>query len=598
MDDLKTTDNQPQGDMPQLSVAQVSPSVGDQTIPKPTPPEPAPTMPLTPESDLPKPTTPQVVTNQTTATTGASEEKSKLSGRFTKSPKKKIIAGIGVLLMVVLGGISVATAWKLRQVEKVSPEEAKAWVGDHCSGDCAITVGPGKYGFETVGMGTMGIQGPNVEKTVSVNIPVGTTVHSAYLFWSGEAYPPNENDINLVVNGTTINANPTFSWFNTRPQYPQKRYYQYANLAQIPQEAIQSTTGNITFKVKGFDPVQKNLDDGTFYVHNHGFGIVVVYTGPEVSNNKIILRLWGEWLYLACPPFDTRTECEGPRSKIMEMGLSDLDTTKPRENKFAFFFGEGEAYRGICQDGEGGMRPSHLYYKTTSNWIKLAANTGIPEHPWPACPLPVSSQPGGWWATRVTGVDLDSITLDASQISFSADSAYLADETPANGESYTFVGVVAQYPVAEPTPTPTPPPPPGCWETCTPGTCPSGLECQDQDGLRCVNPACPSEENCECPTLACLALTATTTELIEGDEVDFTCKGSSGVDNPVDHVEFRVQIDGGSWSSLGTAPGTKTDGEYEGTISYTVPQTGSYRVECRVCTSADTSACTTWGLAE
>jgi len=151
------------------------------------------------------------------------------------------------------------------------------------------------------------------------------------------------------------------------------------------------------------------------------------------------------------------------------------------------------------------------------------------------------------------------------------------------------------------TPTPTPTPPPGCWDTCTPGTCPQTpqpLDCQDVDGLRCVNPACPSESNCECPPLACLALTADSTELVEGDEVGFTCKGSSGVDSPVDHVEFRAQIEGGTWQSLGTAPTTKIGVEYEGTISYTVPQTGSYQIECRVCTSADDSQCTLWGKAE
>jgi hypothetical protein len=148
------------------------------------------------------------------------------------------------------------------------------------------------------------------------------------------------------------------------------------------------------------------------------------------------------------------------------------------------------------------------------------------------------------------------------------------------------------------TPTPTPTPPPGCWETCTPGTCPQGLDCQDVNGLRCVNPSCPSEEICECPVLACLDLAATSTELVEGDKVDFTCKGNSGVDSPVDHVEFRAQIDGGAWASLGTAPASKTDGEYEGTISYTVPQTGNYQIECRVCTSTDTSVCTEWGQAE
>lgn len=606
MDDLKLTDSPPQGVTPQPSVPQTDPMVGEQTIPKTTPPAPAPATPPTtkpekPPEAPPSATPPQIITTQT-ITNKTPGEKPKLSGRFPKSPRKKIIAVALIIFMIVLGGISIGTAWKLRQVEKVIPEEAEAFVGARCSSGCVMTVGPGKFGFEATGHGTNAINGPGAVKTASVAIPDGTTVHSAYIFWSGEAYRPNENDSNIVVNGVSVDANPAFSWLNTRPPRPERRYYQYANLAQIPKNAIKQTTGNITFNVKGFDPLQKDFENDIWKVHNHGFGVVVVYTGPEVRNNKIIVRLWGEWLYLACPPFDTRAVCEGPRSKIMEMKLLGLDTTKPRANKFAFFFGEGERYRGICQDEVGNMRPSHLYYQTTGDWKKLAAKTGVNQQPWPACPLPESSQPGGWWATRISGDNLDPIVLDSEQIKFNADSTYEGDGPPHQGDSYTFVGVAAQYPVAEPTPTPTPTPPLGCWETCTPGTCPQepqDLECQDVGGLRCVNPACPSEENCECPPLLCLDLIATpSAEFFEGDEVEFTCVGSYNQDHPVDYAEFRVLVDDQQEGDIERVDATATNGEYQAILNYTIPKSGGYRIECRVCTSIDDSQCTQWGEAE
>lgn len=59
-------------------------------------------------------------------------------------------------------------------------------------------------------------------------------------------------------------------------------------------------------------------------------------------------------------------------------------------------------------------------------------------------------------------------------------------------------------PEASPSPSPSPSPaPPGCWETCvqSPDNCPSSMTCQNVNGtLRCVNPTCPTEENCICPS--------------------------------------------------------------------------------------------------
>lgn len=52
------------------------------------------------------------------------------------------------------------------------------------------------------------------------------------------------------------------------------------------------------------------------------------------------------------------------------------------------------------------------------------------------------------------------------------------------------------------TPTPTPTSVLGCWDTCTPSTgCTEGLSCQTVNGTyRCVNPSCPLETDCICPS--------------------------------------------------------------------------------------------------
>jgi hypothetical protein len=142
--------------------------------------------------------------------------------------------------------------------------------------------------------------------------------------------------------------------------------------------------------------------------------------------------------------------------------------------------------------------------------------------------------------------------------------------------------------VAELTPTPTPTPVPGCWETCTedvdcPKT-PDVLLCQDVEGTkRCVNPVCPSQNTCECPPLLCLDLTSSSEELSEGDEVQLTCKGSYNSDHPVNYAEFRVLIDSQQEGDVERVDASATNGEYEAVLNYTIPKTGSYRVECRVC---------------
>jgi len=57
---------------------------------------------------------------------------------------------------------------------------------------------------------------------------------------------------------------------------------------------------------------------------------------------------------------------------------------------------------------------------------------------------------------------------------------------------------ILAFAIASPTPTPVP----ECWNTCTTNEdCPQDLECQTVDQVdRCVNPDCPEEVDCVCPT--------------------------------------------------------------------------------------------------
>lgn len=178
-------------------------------------------------------------------------------------------------------------------------------------------------------------------------------------------------------------------------------------------------------------------------------------------------------------------------------------------------------------------------------------------------------------------------------------------EWPCNNESKCndcWAPVCAPPPTATPTPKPTstpiptPTPLPGCWGSCAKDTecsqAPIALVCRPVQGAsHCVNPACPSQETCQCPDLICRDLTSdkSVSSLKKEDKIKLTCEGSSGVDQPLNHVKFRAQIDGGSWLDLGTGSGPGF------AVDYTIPQTGNYQIECRVCTSTDDSVCTGWG---
>ena len=81
------------------------------------------------------------------------------------------------------------------------------------------------------------------------------------------------------------------------------------------------------------------------------------------------------------------------------------------------------------------------------------------------------------------------------------------------------------------------------------------------------------------------------TELEIGDEVVFTCIGSSNnVD--INHFEFRLSKDAGN--SYTVIDNNSVDAV---TDPYTIEQAGEYIVQCRVCSSTDDSHCTYWGQA-
>ena len=75
-------------------------------------------------------------------------------------------------------------------------------------------------------------------------------------------------------------------------------------------------------------------------------------------------------------------------------------------------------------------------------------------------------------------------------------------DIPAPTSTPTATPTPTPTPTPTLTPTPTPTPIPECWQTCvTDNDCPQDLVCQAvNEEKRCVNPKCPEEENCQCPT--------------------------------------------------------------------------------------------------
>lgn len=224
-------------------------------------------------------------------------------------------------------------------------------------------------------------------------------------------------------------------------------------------------------------------------------------------------------------------------SANMAFNISDRKSDST-DIRIAFFFGEGEG-------SLGSDRPNYLYYVENGNQ-QLNPTDGTP---YPA----YGSDPGFWWDTRITGDNLPTINALSGQASFYVFSP-TKNQDPQNrlGDSIVWQGGIMQYPVTPP------------------------------------------------EALSCLSLTGTPdpSGLSPGEEVALTCTASSDPTIPINHFEFRVSTDSGTPVTLPTVPATKTDGEYQGQTSYTLPDYGCYKVECRACTSSDSSECTEWGQAQ
>jgi len=197
--------------------------------------------------------------------------------------------------------------------------------------------------------------------------------------------------------------------------------------------------------------------------------------------------------------------------------------------KAALFFGEGEGDRQ-----PDAVRPNSLTY----NGVQIDPTDGS---------YPAGSSDGGyWWDTRVTGDDLPAITSIATSATFIAFSPLGGNTSSNHGDSYYFLGGVLQYPV---------------------------------EG--------PSEE------LTCSSITRDPeTELEPNDEITLTCIGTTTLE-PIDSLEFRIKPDNGTLVELETSTITESSGQYEGQVTYTVPEYDCYQVECRAC---NTSGCTSWEL--
>lgn len=224
-------------------------------------------------------------------------------------------------------------------------------------------------------------------------------------------------------------------------------------------------------------------------------------------------------------------------SADMAFNISDRKTDST-DIRAAFFFGEGEGSRN--ED-----RPNYLYYNEQNN-KKLNPTDGTSYPAW-------GSDPGHWWDTRITGDDLPSISALGNTATFHVYSPAKPDDPQRRlGDSIVWQGGIMEYQV----------------------TPPEALQCLSLLGE---------------PDLSGLS---------PGDEVALTCTASSDPTTPIDHFEFRVSSDSGTPAELPPVSATKTNGEYEGATNYEIPDYACYKVECRACTSSDSSQCTAWGQAQ
>lgn len=75
--------------------------------------------------------------------------------------------------------------------------------------------------------------------------------------------------------------------------------------------------------------------------------------------------------------------------------------------------------------------------------------------------------------------------------------------------------------------------------------------------------------------------------------VVFTCTGNFSAVDPV--YEFRHRVNSGSYTVVA---GTPNADKTRATAQVTISQTGTWEAQCRVCTDASKTSCTTWGQAQ
>lgn len=104
---------------------------------------------------------------------------------------------------------------------------------------------------------------------------------------------------------------------------------------------------------------------------------------------------------------------------------------------------------------------------------------------------------------------------------------------------------------------------------------------------QCNNPY--AEDTCEPQTgFSCTSLNKDNTAPKIGQTVTFTCTGSAS-NTTINHYEFQYYVDN-------TGPVTLPANGATTTLK--IAKKGAYKVQCRVCESADASKCTAWGVAQ
>lgn len=90
-------------------------------------------------------------------------------------------------------------------------------------------------------------------------------------------------------------------------------------------------------------------------------------------------------------------------------------------------------------------------------------------------------------------------------------------------------------------------------------------------------------------TVSCTSLTSSVANPVVGQSITGTCRGtfSGSVTSPV--ARFRVSLDGTGLGTSGAVPLSPAGASY----TVTVPQAGSYVVQCQICTDSTLLNCTT-----